>query len=202
MWQEVLGGIEGSQLGCIINPRQWFSSFFWCIHPQGPITMPCPPTAACAVSIRLSQSSVADPSEIACGAQSEPRSENRVPAPVGCGPPEERQGAGEGGRLPRPGSAPTAGAGIPRGKTQLTPQLACPGASFCPRFCCSSNFAGDIRGKKALFSPLKLVRNSYIARNLVYIDHSADSIGTTIQKCKPQTIPLLQLFATKGLKPN
>lgn len=97
MWQEVLGGIEGSQLGYIINPQQWFSSFFWCIHPQGPIAMPCPPTAVCAVSIRLSQSSVADPSEIACGAQSEPRSENRVPAPVGCVPPRGAAGCWGGG---------------------------------------------------------------------------------------------------------
>lgn len=59
--------------------------------------MLCLPTAACAVSIRLSQSSVADPSEIACRAQSDPQSENRVPAPVGCSTAEEPQGAGERG---------------------------------------------------------------------------------------------------------
>lgn len=35
---------------------------------------------------------------------------------------EDPQGAGRGGRLSQPGSAPAAGAGIPRGKAQLTPQ--------------------------------------------------------------------------------
>lgn len=32
-WQEVLGGIEGSQLVSIINPPQWFSPFSWCKYP-------------------------------------------------------------------------------------------------------------------------------------------------------------------------
>lgn len=91
------GGIKESLSASIIDPLQWFPSFFWCIYPQGPTALPCLPKGVCAVRIRLSQSSVADPSEIARRAQSAPRPENRVLAPVGCSTAEEPQGAGRGG---------------------------------------------------------------------------------------------------------
>jgi len=128
MWQEDLGGIEGSLFAPIINPLQRFLSFFWCICPRGPMAMPCPPTAACAVSICLSQSSVADPSETAHRAQSDPRSDSRVLASVGCSTAEELWGAGERrGGCPSPAQLPCPVLGFPAGKPSSPRSL----ASFC-----------------------------------------------------------------------
>lgn len=46
---EVAGGFgdsEGIQLGSIITPLQWPSSFLCCVHPQGPRALPPLPKAA------------------------------------------------------------------------------------------------------------------------------------------------------------